>query len=144
MSLNGTYDEGNVFARVLRGEIPVIKVFEDDGVLAFLDLYPQTRGHTLVVPKKIKARTFLDMPEAEVGPFLARVHRVARGVTKALKPDGVVITQFNGAPGGQTIFHVHFHIIPRYEGKALAGHGHANKADVAELESLAREIAAAI
>ncbi len=75
---------------------------------------------------------------------MERVQRVAKAVDKALKPDGIVVTQFNGAPAGQTIFHVHFHIIPRYEGVRLAGHGHTNKADLAELQKLAQDIAAAL
>jgi histidine triad (HIT) family protein len=144
MSLHGPYDDANLFAKILRGEIPAVKVYEDDVALAFLDLFPQARGHTLVVPKGVKARNFLDLPDATVGPFMQRVQRVARGVEKALKPDGLVVTQFNGAPGGQTIFHIHFHIIPRYEGVGLAGHGHQNKADIAELEKIAKQIAAAL
>ena len=114
MSLNGTYDDNNLFARILRGEIPAVKVYEDGDVLAFMDIFPQTRGHLLVVPKNVKA----------------------------LEPDGVTVTQFNGEDAGQTIFHLHFHIIPRYAGQRLAGHGHGNKADIAELQKLAAEIAA--
>lgn len=144
MSLNGTYDDNNLFAKILRGEIPSVKVFEDDVVLAFMDLFPQSRGHTLVVPKSVKARNFLELPAEKVGPYLERVQRVARAVAKALDPDGVVVTQFNGAPAGQTIFLVHFHIIPRYEGVRLAGHGHQNKADVGELQAIAAQIAQAM
>jgi len=144
MSLHGAYDEDNLFAKILRGEIPNVKVLEDDVALAFMDLFPQSRGHTLIVPKGVKARNFLDLPRATVGPLMERVQSVAIAVEKALKPDGLVVTQFNGAPGGQTIFHVHFHVIPRYEGQALAGHGHSKRADMAELQSIAREIAAAL
>jgi len=144
MSLAGSYDNNNLFAKILRGEVPAVKVLEDDVALAFMDIFPQSRGHTLVVPKQVAARNFLDLPTERVGPYLERVQRVARAVEKALRPDGVVVTQFNGAPAGQTIFHVHFHIIPRYEGVGLAGHGHQNRADMAELEKLAKEIAAAL
>lgn len=144
MSLHGTYDPDNLFAKIMRGEIPCAKVFEDDVALAFMDIFPQSRGHTLVVPKSMTARNFLELPREKIGPYLERVQRVAIAVEKALKPDGVVITQFNGAPAGQTIFHLHFHVIPRYEGAALAGHGHANKADQSELEALAKAIAAAL
>ncbi|MES1157079.1 MAG: HIT family protein [Alphaproteobacteria bacterium] len=144
MSLHGSYDDSNLFAKILRGEIPSVKVLDDDVALAFMDLFPQARGHTLVVPKGVKARNFLDLPQGKVGPYMERVQRVAIAVEKALKPDGLVVTQFNGAPGGQTIFHVHFHIIPRYEGVALTGHGHSNRAEMAELEAIAREIAAAL
>lgn len=144
MSLAGTYDDDNLFAKILRGEIPSVKVFEDDVALAFMDIFPQSRGHVLIVPKGVKARNFLDLPRDKVGPLLERVQRLAIAVEQTLKPDGVVVTQFNGAPAGQTIFHVHFHIIPRYEGVRLAGHGHQNKADLDELKQLASQIAAAL
>jgi histidine triad (HIT) family protein len=144
MSLHGTYDDANLFAKILRGEIPAVKAFEDDVALAFMDLFPQARGHTLVVPKSVRARNFLELPPETVGPYLERVQRVAIAVEKALKPDGLVVTQFNGTAGGQTIFHIHFHIIPRYEGVALAGHAHERRADITELETIAREITAVI
>ena len=143
MSLHGSYDPDNLFAKILRGEIPCATVFEDEVALAFMDIFPQSRGHTLIVPKGGSVRNFLDLPSEKIGPYLERVQRVAIAVEKALKPDGVAITQFNGAPAGQTIFHLHFHVIPRYEGVKLAGHGHSNKADAAELEALAAQIAAA-
>lgn len=144
MSLNGTYDDANLFAKILRGEIPAVRVLDDEVALAFMDLFPQARGHVLVIPRGVKARNFLDLPAEKVAPLMERVQRVAKAVDKALKPDGIVVTQFNGAPAGQTIFHVHFHIIPRYEGVRLAGHGHTNKADLAELQKLAQDIAAAL
>lgn len=144
MSLHGTYDDNNLFAKILRGEIPAVKVFEDEEVLAFMDLFPQSRGHLLIVPKNVKARNFLELPAERVAPLMARVHKLAQAVTKALKPDGVVITQFNGAPAGQTIFHLHVHIIPRWEGVSLAGHAHDKRADIPELEQIAKQIAAAI
>jgi histidine triad (HIT) family protein len=144
MSLHGTYDDNNLFAKILRGEIPSVKVFEDDVVLAFMDIFPQARGHVLVLPKGVKARNFLELPGEHVAPLMQRVHRLTKAVAKALEPDGVTVTQFNGAPAGQTIFHLHFHIIPRYEGVRLAGHGHQNKADIAELEKIAQQIAAAL
>jgi histidine triad (HIT) family protein len=144
MSLNGTYDDNNLFAKILRGEIPSVNVYEDDDVLAFMDIFPQTRGHLLVVPKNVKARNFLEFPEAKVTALMAPVHRLTKAVVKALKPDGVTVTQFNGEDAGQTIFHLHFHIIPRYAGVRLAGHGHGNKADIAELQKIAAEIAAAL
>lgn len=144
MSLHGTYDDNNLFAKILRGEIPAVKVYEDDDVLAFMDIFPQTRGHFLVVPKNVKARNFLELPEEKVAPLMAHVHRLTKAAVKALKPDGVTVTQFNGEDAGQTIFHLHFHIIPRYAGQRLAGHGHGNKADIAELQQIAAEIAAAL
>jgi histidine triad (HIT) family protein len=144
MSLHGTYDDNNLFAKILRGEIPAVKVYEDDDVLAFMDIFPQTPGHLLVVPKDTKARNFLELPANRVGPLMERVHRLTIAAEKALKPDGVTVTQFNGEDAGQTIFHLHFHIIPRYAGQRLAGHGHGNRADIAELEKIAKDIAAAL
>jgi histidine triad (HIT) family protein len=142
MSLHGTYDDNNLFAKILRGEIPAVKVYEDDIVLAFMDIFPQARGHLLVVPKGVKARNFLELTPEKVGPLMERVHRLTIAAEKALKPDGITVTQFNGEDSGQTIFHLHFHIIPRYAGVRLAGHGHGNRADIAELEQIAKDIAA--
>lgn len=144
MSLHGVYDDNNLFAKILRGEIPCVKVFEDGDALAFMDIFPQSRGHTLVVPKNVRARNLLELPRDRIGSLMERVQRVAQAVAKALGPDGVVVTQFNGAPAGQTIFHLHFHVIPRYEGVGLAGHGHSNRADQQELEAIAARIAAAL
>lgn len=144
MSLHGSYDSNNLFAKILRGEVPSVKVFEDDEVLAFMDIFPQTRGHMLVVPKGVTARNLLDLPEEKVAPLMQRVHRLTKAVVKALRPDGVTVTQFNGEDAGQTIFHVHVHIIPRYAGVRLAGHGHGNKADIAELQQIASDVAAAM
>ncbi len=144
MSLHGTYDDNNLFAKILRGEIPAVKVYEDEEVLAFMDIFPQTRGHVLVVPKNVKARNFLELPEDRVATLMERVHRLTKAAVKALKPDGVTVTQFNGEDAGQTIFHLHFHIIPRYAGQRLAGHGHDKKADIAELQQIAQQIAAAL
>ncbi|MBY0562912.1 MAG: HIT family protein [Hyphomonadaceae bacterium] len=144
MSLHGAYDENNLFAKILRGEVPAVKVLEDDDVLAFMDIFPQSRGHMLVVPKNVRARNLLELPPEHVAPLMQRVQQLAIAVEKTLKPDGVTVTQFNGAPAGQTIFHLHVHIIPRYEGVRLAGHGHQNRADIAELQAIAQQIAAAL
>ena len=144
MSLRGPYDPENIFAKILAGTVPSVKVFEDDVALAFMDVFPQSTGHTLVIPKGVTARNFLEMPASGVGAYMERVQLVAVAVEKALAPDGIVITQFNGAPAGQTVFHLHFHIIPRYEGEPLAGHGAAPKADIATLQDLARRIRAAL
>lgn len=144
MSLHGSYDDNNLFAKILRGEVPAVKVYEDEDVLAFMDIFPQTKGHLLVIPKNVKARNFLELPANRVAPLMERVHRLTIAVEKALKPDGVTVTQFNGEDAGQTIFHLHFHIIPRYAGVRLAGHGHGNKADIPELERIAKDIAAAL
>ena len=143
MSLDGSYDAGNIFAKILRGEMPAVKVYEDDHVLAFMDVFPQGRGHTLVIPKQSTARNFLEEAPDVIGPLMLGVQRVARAVRAALNPDGLVITQFNGAPAGQTVFHLHFHIIPRWEGVALGRHAQG-MADMDELKALAAEISARI
>jgi histidine triad (HIT) family protein len=144
MSLAGTYDDNNLFAKILRGEVPAVKVYEDDAVLAFMDIFPQARGHVLVIPKGVKARNLLDLPESKIGQLMWHVQRITKAVVQTLKPDGVTVTQFNGEDAGQTIFHLHFHIIPRYSGVRLAGHGHSNRADIPELEKIAKDIAAAL
>jgi len=141
MSLEGSYDESNVFARILRGDLPCARVHEDAAALTIMDAFPQSRGHCLIIPKR-KARNLLELPPEEVGPLFERVQQVAKAVRAALDPDGLVITQFNGAPGGQTVFHLHVHVIPRYEGGALKGHGQAPPADAGELQALAAAIAA--
>ena len=144
MSLDGTYDDGNIFAKILRGEAPAARVFEDDHVLAFMDVFPQARGHTLVIPKHSTARNLLDEEPQVLANVILGVQRVTRAVRAALNPDGIVVTQFNGATAGQTVYHLHFHIIPRWEGVALGRHGAGGMADPAQLKALAAEIAAQI
>ena len=142
MSLEGSYDPENIFAKIIAGEMPCVKVHEDDHVFCFMDLFPQSPGHTLVVPKE-PVRNALDMSEDGLKEAIVRVQRIANAVKTALDPDGIVLTQFNGAPAGQTVFHVHFHIIPRYEGRPLGEHA-GRQADVEELKVLAGKIKAAL
>ena len=142
MSLDGTYEDGNIFAKILRGEMPCAKVFEDGEVFAFMDVFPQSRGHTLVIPKHSTARNLLEEDPAVLAPLILGVQRVTRAVRSALNPDGIVVTQFNGAVSGQTIYHLHFHIIPRWADRAMKGHGHAPMADAEQLKALAARIAA--
>ena len=144
MSLDGVYDPANVFARVLRGELPAHKVYESADALAFMDLFPQSPGHVLVIPKGVEARNLLDLDPAALPSLMLAVQTVAKAVRKALNPDGVIVTQFNGAPAGQTVFHLHFHIIPRYEAMPLKGHGQSGMADAGELAAMAARIASAI
>lgn len=139
MSLSTRYDQANIFAKILRGELPAIKIFEDDAALAFMDIFPQSRGHTLVIPKKSTATNLLDEESATLMELIVRVQRVTRAVVMALAPDGVRVVQFNGNPAGQTVFHLHFHIIPVYDGAVQAPHG-AGKADPADLEMIAAAI----
>ncbi len=143
MSLHGTYDDQNIFAKILRGDAPSVKVFEDDQVLAIMDVFPQSEGHVLVIPKA-RARNLLDLPAEAASAAMERVRRLALAVETALKPDGVMLAQFSGAPAGQTVFHVHFHIIPRWQGRKIAGHGEASMADMDVLEELAGKIRAAL
>jgi histidine triad (HIT) family protein len=143
MGLDGDYDQDNLFAKILRGELPAAKVYEDEAALAFLDLFPQSKGHTLVLPKA-PARNLFDVDPAALQALIVRVQKVARGVREALQPDGVTIMQFNGQVSGQSVFHLHFHIVPRWEGLAVRGHGQAGMADKEELAALATKIAAAI
>lgn len=143
MSLDGTYDAGNIFAKILRGEAPAVRVFEDEHVMAFMDVFPQAKGHTLVIPKHSTARNLLEEEPERVATLMQGVQRVARAVRAALKPDGLVVTQFNGAPAGQTVYHLHVHIIPRWEGVALGRHAEG-MADVDELKDLAAQISAMI
>ncbi len=144
MSLTAPYDPDNIFARILRGEIPAVKIWEDDHVLAFMDVFPQSQGHALVISKTSTARTLLDIEPAVLARLIAATQRTARAVDKALKPEGFQIMQLNGEAGGQTVFHLHFHIIPRWAGRAMKGHGHAPMADAAALRTLADRIASAL
>lgn len=143
MSLDGTYDDQNIFAKILRGELPCVKVYEDDHVLSFMDVYPQSKGHTLVVPKE-PARNLLELSEASASRAITRVQTIARAVRTAFDPDGVIVTQFNGAPAGQSVFHIHFHIIPTWEGSHVGRHGSDSQASAEELEPLADAIRAAL
>ncbi len=138
-----SYDDNNIFAKILRGEVSAAKVYEDADTLSFMDAFPQSKGHTLVIPRLAKARDLLDC-SAEVAATLIRVtQKIAKAVDKALKPDGVRIMQFNRSPAGQSVFHVHFHIMPVYEATPLKGHG-AEMADKTELEDIAGKIRAAL
>lgn len=115
------YDDKNIFARILRGELPSHRVYEDDQVVAFMDVMPQGKGHTLVVPRA-PSRNLLDADPAVLGATMAIVQTISRAVKEAFAADGVTIMQFNEAASGQTVFHLHFHIIPRFEGVPLQRH----------------------
>ena len=144
MTLNAPYDPDNIFARILRGEIPSVKVWEDDHILAFMDVFPQSEGHVLIVSKTSTARTLLDIEPEALASLIEATRRTARAVVKALAPEGFQIMQLNGEAGGQTVFHLHFHIIPRWSGRRMKGHGHAPMAEPAALRALADRIAAAL
>lgn len=105
------YDDQNIFARILRGELPAIKIYEDDQVLAFMDIMPQADGHALVIPKT-PAVTLLDLPAEAAAYTIQVVQKVARAIEKSLNVEGIVLMQLSGAAAGQTVPHVHFHLIP--------------------------------
>ena len=144
MSLHGAYDPDNIFAKILRGDVPSVKVWEDDDVLAFMDVFPQSEGHVLIVSKTSTARNILEIEPEALARLTAAVQRTARAVEKALKPEGLSLMQFNGDAGGQTVFHLHFHIVPRWADRPMKGHGHAPMADAEQLKTLAEKIAAAL
>lgn len=144
MTLHAPYDPDNIFAKILRGEIPSVKVWEDDDVLVFMDVFPQSEGHVLIISKTSTAPTMLEMEPEALAKITAATQRTAKAIEKALKPDGFSVFQYNGEAGGQTVFHLHFHIVPRWSGRPMKGHGHAPMADAAVLRSLADRIAAAL
>ena len=116
-----TYDDQNIFAKILRGEIPATRVFEDGDVVAFMDVMPQGKGHTLVVPKA-PSRNLLDADVSTLGPLMGAVQKIARAVKVAFEADGVTVIQFNEPAAGQSVFHLHVHVIPRFDGIPLKPH----------------------
>lgn len=136
------YDPANIFGKIIRGEIPAHKVYEDADVLVMMDIFPQSKGHTLVIPKAA-SRNLFDADPGVLARAIAQVQRVANAVHKAMHADGIRIAQFNEAPAGQSVFHLHFHVIPAYYGVELGRHGQG-KADDAELAAQATAIAAAL
>lgn len=136
------YDPSNIFSKIIKGEIPSHKVYEDADVLVMMDIFPQSKGHVLIIPKAA-SRNLLDADPAVLARTIPLVQRVARAAQKALNPDGIRVVQFNEAPAGQSVFHLHFHVIPVYEGVEIGRHGQG-KADDAELAAQAKAIAAAL
>ncbi|GHA12571.1 hydrolase [Devosia pacifica] len=134
-----TYEPDNIFAKILRGEIPSHKVFEDDQALVMMDIFPQSRGHTLIIPKAA-SRNLLDAGPAALSALMPLVQRVAKAVKAATNADGIRLAQFNEEAAGQTVFHLHFHVIPAYAGKDLERHADGKPADNDELAALAKAI----
>lgn len=112
------YDPDNIFAKILRGEIPSTRVYEDDDTLAFMDIMPRADGHLLVIPKT-PCRNLLDASPEQLSTVIATTQKVANAVKAAFDADGITIQQFNEAAGGQEVFHLHFHILPRHEGVSI-------------------------
>jgi histidine triad (HIT) family protein len=137
------YETDNIFAKIIDGAIPSHKVYEDDNFLAIMDVFPQSRGHVLMLPKR-PSRNLLDADPEVLASVMPMVQRIAKAVVKATGADGFRVVQFNEAPAGQSVFHLHFHIIPAYAGEAILPHVAQNKADDAELAALAKKIAGAL
>jgi histidine triad (HIT) family protein len=140
--LTQTYDPNNIFAKILRGEAPCVKVYEDEVSLAFMDVMPRADGHTLVIPK-VPARTLFDIEPQDLARFMPVVQKIARAAMAGLKAEGLTLQQFNEAPGGQQVFHLHFHILPRWTGVAVRAPGGPLQSPAA-LKPFAERIIAAL
>jgi len=136
------YDPNNVFAKILRGEFSCHKVYEDEHVLAFLDIMPRSPGHTLVIPKA-PARNIIDIKVEDYLHVARATHRIAAAASKVFDADGLTIQQFNETAGGQVVFHLHVHVMPRHNGVALLPPA-SRKEDVKVLEDHATKLAAAL
>jgi histidine triad (HIT) family protein len=132
------YDPKNIFAKILRGEIPSVKVFEDDKTLAFMDVMPQAEGHVLVIPKE-PAENVLELSAEGAAAMMATTQKISKAVKKGLDAPGIMLAMLNGAPAGQSVFHVHFHIIPRSAGVDLGMHARG-MVDPRTLEPIAAKI----
>ena len=136
------YDDGNVFAKILRDEMPAYRVYEDDETLAFMDIMPRADGHVLVIPKA-KFRNLLDGDEAALAAVARTAKRVATAAMAAFEADGITVQQFNEPAGGQVVFHYHVHIIPRHQGQPLRPHT-GEMADGDVLKANAEKLRAAL
>ncbi|MCQ8185697.1 HIT family protein [Parvularcula maris] len=139
MSLNQSYDDDNVFAKIIRGELPKVTVHEDDHILIFMDVFPQSEGHMLVISKMAKSVNITDIDPEELSRLIGGVQLASQAAVKALDPDGIRVVQFNGEPAGQTVFHTHFHVIPVYKDQGMKPHG-AEAAPTDRLEAMAERI----
>lgn len=141
---NDAYDQQNIFGKIARGEAPAVKVFEDDQTMAIMDIHPQSEGHVLVLHKHAEAASIYDIHPAQLETVIVCVQKIALACRKALNPDGMRIYQFNGSRAGQTVFHLHFHVVPVYAGVLVRPHAAGGKVEPAELEKVAVKIRAAI
>jgi histidine triad (HIT) family protein len=136
------YDSQNIFAKILRAEAPSFKIYEDDKTFAMMDIMPQTRGHLLILTKEA-AETLLDLSVEGAQACVATAKKIAPALLEVTKADGFILSQFNKEIAGQTVYHVHFHLVPRYIGQQVERHGRV-KGDMDEIAALAQQIAAAI
>jgi len=134
------YDSGNIFAKILRGEASAHRVLDEEHCIAFMDLMPQAPGHTLVIPRE-PAENLFELSDAGLSHLILATKRVARAVRSAFNPPGIMIAQLNGAEAGQSVFHIHFHVIPREDGVAMPLHAHTI-ADATQLAEHAARIRA--
>lgn len=135
------YDSENIFAKILRGEIPCIKVYEDEETLCFMDIFPRADGHCLVIPKT-SCRNMLDANAAQLSACMRTVNKVANAAMAGLEADGITLQQFNEDAGGQEVYHLHFHILPRHAGQALRPPGQPG--DMDQIKEIAARIAGAL
>lgn len=135
------YDPDNIFAKILRGEIPCEKLYEDEETFVFMDIMPRADGHCLIIPKT-PCRNMLDASDAQLAACLRTVRRMGHAVMKALGAQGVTVQQFNEAVGGQEVFHLHYHVLPRHEGERLRPPGKME--DQAVIKEIAAKIRAAL
>ncbi len=136
------YDPNNIFAKILRGEIPCVKIYEDDKTLSFMDVMPQSEGHTLVIPKEA-AENIFELSDDAAKALMATTRKIAKAVKKGLNAPGVMLTMLNGAPAGQSVFHAHFHIIPRSAGVDMGLHARG-MVPASTLEPIAAKIRSAL
>lgn len=136
------YDPNNIFAKILRGEFSCFKVYEDDHVFAFLDIMPRAPGHTLVIPKA-PARNVLDISAEDFAHVARGAHKIAAAAKQAFNADGITIQQFSEAAGGQVVFHLHMHVIPRHDGVAMLPPA-SRKEETSVLEDHAAKLKAAL
>ena len=135
------YDPENIFAKILRGEIPSMRVYEDDDTVCFMDIFPRADGHCLVIPKT-PCRNMLDASPTQLAQCMVTVNKVANAALKGLGADGITLQQFNEDAGGQEVYHLHFHILPRFEGVSLRPPGQPG--DMEQIKEIAAKISAAI
>ncbi len=140
--MTATYDNDNIFAKILRGEIPAVRVYEDDDCVVFMDVMPQSPGHTLIVPRAA-SRNLLDADPAVLSKIMPVIQKIGQATMKAFNADGLLFRQFNEAPAGQTVFHLHFHIIPVHEGQERRRHAEQME-DIEVLKANAEKIKAAL
>lgn len=139
---SAAYDPNNIFAKILKGEIPSVKLYEDDDTLAFMDVMPQAPGHLLVIPKR-GSRNILDADPTVLAKLIPVVQKMAVAAKEAFEADGVFVAQFNEPAAGQTVYHLHFHVIPRHDGLPLKPHS-GKMEDIDVLKANAEKIRAAL